>query len=92
MSQFFLPLQTDRLELRLFRPADLPGYSEFALQPDCQRYVDNRPRNLQDCKAVLEVLSRRVSLNRPGDVLPLAICDRDVGLKVSAGRTGEAGS
>lgn len=77
MASSFLPIRTERLTLRVFRPSDLDAVVGFAMQPDAQRYVSGRSRDRRDCEELLGLMCRQVSLNRPGDAVCMAVARRD---------------
>jgi RimJ/RimL family protein N-acetyltransferase len=71
-----VPLETQRLSLRPLRQADLPALTVYFTRPDVQRYVHIRARDHEECRDALNMMTREVALNRPGDVLSLAIVNR----------------
>ena len=73
MSQFKLPITTERLELRNFTAADLDALAAYYTSPDVQRYLDLRARDRSECRQALDSFCRQVALNRPGDSLTFAI-------------------
>lgn len=79
MTNAGLPRETQRLRLRFFEPSDLDAISAYHLLPEAQRYLPIRVRDRQDCGNALRVLRGQVALNRPGDVLSVAINRRGHG-------------
>lgn len=73
MSNFFTPVETDRLVLRTFERGDLDGLSAYHALPSMQRYVFTRTRDTADVAGALNVMRGHVSLQRPGDTLTLAM-------------------
>lgn len=73
MTRTYLPIRTDRLALRFFTSDDLDAVVAYACRPDVLRYVDGKPRDRNDVRAMLEEMCRQVSLNRPGDTLAIAL-------------------
>lgn len=73
MTRSHLPLETDRLVLRTFRPDDLDAIMDYHALPDVQRYLDWMARDRAECRQALAWISTQVALNRPGDTLMLAI-------------------
>jgi RimJ/RimL family protein N-acetyltransferase len=67
------PLRTKRLTLRAFRPSDLDSAERYMLLEDVQQYLLFKTRDRLDCRDALAAMCRQVSLQRPGDMLTLAI-------------------
>ncbi|MCW2778021.1 MAG: GCN5-related N-acetyltransferase [Frankiales bacterium] len=68
-----LPVTTDRLVLRAFRPDDVDGLLPMHSDPESVRYV---PYGVRDREAVEQVLQRKVAsdgLRADGDLLELAV-------------------
>jgi RimJ/RimL family protein N-acetyltransferase len=68
-----LPLETPQLLLRTFASTDLEALSQYYALPEMQRYVELKARDRVECTEALRVLSKQITLQRPGDVLTLAI-------------------
>ena len=77
MPNTHLPIDTPRLTLRLFQRSDLDAVMAYHALPDVQRYLDWKARDRIECKQAVEAMAGQVSLNRPGDILSLAIVRRD---------------
>lgn len=73
MAQSFLPIYTERLELRAFEASDLDVLSTYYCLHEMQRYVDVRARDRNDCRHALETMSSQIALHRPGDTLSIAV-------------------
>ena len=74
-----LPLRTERLVLRAFRPDDVDAVLGWQADPQAVRYVPYGPR---DRDQVVEVLRRKVgstALREEGDLLELAVERADDG-------------
>jgi RimJ/RimL family protein N-acetyltransferase len=76
MTKSNLPIETERLVLRCFDRADLNAVIGYHALPDVQRYLDWKARDRVECKQAVEMMTSQVSLNRPGDVLALAVVRR----------------
>jgi RimJ/RimL family protein N-acetyltransferase len=68
-----LPIKTERLLLRSFVKSDIDAVARYQLLPEVQRYLDWRVRDRADCKAALEAMCTQRRLNRPGDMISLAV-------------------
>lgn len=68
-----LPITTERLVLRGFRPQDLDHLERYYTLPDVQRYIDGPARDRAEVKSALETLCAQRRLTRPGDTLTLAV-------------------
>jgi RimJ/RimL family protein N-acetyltransferase len=77
MTSPTLPVETDRLVLRLFESGDLDEVIAYYSLPDVQRYIDWPARDKGEVREALEEMSGQVALNRPGDTLSLAIVRRE---------------
>ena len=73
MPNTHLPISTDHLTLRCFTRADLDAVIAYHALPDVQRYLDWKARDRIECRQAVDAMSSQVSLNRPGDVLMLAV-------------------
>jgi len=73
MTNNHLPIETDRLVLRTFELSDLDAVMTYVNQPDVQRYLDWKARDKGECRQALDKMHTQVSLQRPGDMLSLAI-------------------
>ena len=76
MAKSYLPIQTERLVLRCFERSDLNAVIGYHALPDVQRYLDWKARDRVECKHAVEMMTSQVSLNRPGDMLTLALVRR----------------
>lgn len=82
MSAPDLPIDTQRLILRLFRETDLDAVIAYHALPEVQRYLDWKARDKGECKAALDAMRAQRRLNRPGDTLTLAVERKSDGLLV----------
>lgn len=82
MTSLALPLETDRLELRLFRPSDLDAVADYFALPEVQRYLEWKARARMDIKSALKALCENINLQRPGDAISLAVVDKDTELLI----------
>lgn len=73
MSLKSLPIQTERLILRPFKRCDVEDVAAYHTLPAAQRYGVRPSRYLGDVADAVEVMRQQVSLQRPGDVLALAL-------------------
>ena len=73
MTNFELPIHTDRLLLRTFERTDLDNLTTYYALPEVQRYLDWKARDRVECKAALDAMTEQVTLQRPGDTLTLAV-------------------
>jgi RimJ/RimL family protein N-acetyltransferase len=73
MTHSFMPIRTDRLELRALVPSDLDAVATYYSLPEVQRYLDWRARDRRECKKALEGMCAQIALNRPGDALTFGI-------------------
>ena len=73
MTSPTLPIETSRLRLRTFAPADLDALAAYYSLPELQRYLDWKARDRIEVKAALDSMCKDVSLNRPGDTISLAV-------------------
>lgn len=73
MANLTLPVETERLWLRVFQRDDLKALSDYYALPDVQRYLDWRARDNAEIRKALDGLRRQVSVQRPGDCLTLAL-------------------
>jgi RimJ/RimL family protein N-acetyltransferase len=69
-------VQTDRLILRTFERGDLDEVAAYHALPNVQRYVHSPTRDASDVARALKVMRGHVSLQRPGDILTLAMVRR----------------
>lgn len=68
-----LPIEAERLTLRTFRKEDLEAVMAYHALPEVQRYLDWKARDRVEVKSALAAMCKEVALNRPGDILSLAI-------------------
>ena len=68
-----LPLSTEHLKLRYFEGADLDGVMAYHALPEVQRYLEWKARDKGECKAALDGMRVQRLLNRPGDMVTLAV-------------------
>jgi RimJ/RimL family protein N-acetyltransferase len=73
MTSPTLPIETERLRLSTFEPADLDALAAYYALPELQRYLDWKARDRLEVKAALASMCKDVALNRPGDMLSLAV-------------------
>jgi RimJ/RimL family protein N-acetyltransferase len=73
MSLSLLPIHTERLELRTFERSDLDAVLSYCMLPEVQRYLDWKAHDRTAAKQALEGMCSQIGLNRPGDVLTLAL-------------------
>jgi RimJ/RimL family protein N-acetyltransferase len=73
MTSAILPIETDRLILRAFEKSDLDAVMTYHALPDVQRYLDWQARDRGEVKAAVNAMRSQVSLNRPGDIISLAV-------------------
>ena len=73
MTSPTLPIETSRLRLRTFAPADLDALAAYYSLPELPRYLDWKARDRIEVKAALDSMCKDVSLNRPGDTISLAV-------------------
>jgi len=76
MTSVCASLETARLRLRPFERNDIDAVCAYHTLPSVQRYLLNRTRDRGEVASVLDLMSRQVSLQRPGDVLSMAIMRR----------------
>jgi RimJ/RimL family protein N-acetyltransferase len=74
-----LPIQTDRLALRLFDHSDIEAVAAYHALPEVQRYLDARSRDRFEVQAALKTMCNQVALTRPGDTLSLGVERRSDG-------------
>lgn len=67
------PIETERLTLRGFQKSDLDAVMSYHALPEVQRYLDWKARDRVEVKAALDAMCAQQRLNRPGDVLTLAV-------------------
>jgi len=77
MTKSHLPIETDRLILRTFEHSDLDAVMSYYNEPDVQRYLDWKARDKGECRQALDIMHTQVSLQRPGDMLSLAIIRKE---------------
>lgn len=73
MTQLQLPVETDRLTLRIFERADIDAVMAYHATPTVQRYLDWKARDKVEVAAAIRAMSEHVTLQRPGDILSLAV-------------------
>lgn len=73
MTQLQLPVETDRLLLRTFEKADLDAVMAYHALPEVQRYLDWKARDKVEVVAAIEAMRGHITLQRPGDILSLAV-------------------
>ncbi len=71
-----LPIETDRLLLRAFAPGDIEAVAAYHALPEAQRFRDARVRSRADVEEALDAMRAERALNRPGDMLSLAVVRR----------------
>ena len=67
------PIETERLILRNFQKSDLDAVMAYHALPEVQRYLDWKARDRVEVKAALDAMVHQHRLQRPGDVLSLAV-------------------
>jgi len=72
MTNFELPIRTERLSLRTFEKSDLDDLATYYALPELQRYLDWKARDRVECKTALDAMRSQITLQRPGDTLTLA--------------------
>lgn len=78
MTTANFPIETERLVLRKFERADIKALCAYHTLPAVQRYVVKRTRDAAEVAVALDIMRHNVSLQRPGDMLTLAmVCKRD---------------
>ncbi|QNP74314.1 GNAT family N-acetyltransferase [Streptomyces roseirectus] len=92
-----LPLDTDRLRLRLFGPADLDDLYAYQRLPEVARYLYRPPLTRERCEESLARRADGTGWTRDGDDLVLAVCRRDepgvvgeIVLKLASARAAQA--
>lgn len=79
MSNRLLPIRTERLALRNFRPTDLDSVERYLKLPEVQRYLAWKIRDRVQYREMLDIMCRQTALQRPGDILAVAVTLRDSG-------------
>lgn len=67
------PIETERLILRTFQKSDLDAVMAYHALPEVQRYLDWKARDRVEVKAALDAMVHQHRLQRPGDILSLAV-------------------
>jgi RimJ/RimL family protein N-acetyltransferase len=80
------PIQTPRLTLRPFSPADLDDLYAYQSRPEVARYLHWDARDRAQARAALEVQCRETRLEAEGDWLTFAVVWREAGRVI--GETG----
>lgn len=73
------PIETDRLLLRPYAPADLDAFHAIVRRPDVNRYLYSEPRNRDEAREVLAKLAAKVGIDDDHEDLLLAVVARDSG-------------
>lgn len=68
-----LPIETERLVLRLLDRADIEAVMAYHALPEVQRYLDWKVRDKAEVRRALEAMRSQRGLNRPGDILTLGV-------------------
>ncbi|MGH3317914.1 MAG: GNAT family N-acetyltransferase [Nocardioidaceae bacterium] len=76
MAGLLLPIETERLRLRLHRPDDLDSLLDYYSHPEVARYTPFKEWSRADAEEALEKRLRRTGIDRPGSALGLVI-ERD---------------
>jgi RimJ/RimL family protein N-acetyltransferase len=71
-----LPIETERLSLRLFTDADVDAVLDIRSRPDVVRYLYEGPATREEARDVVERMKRRTGLRAEGDVIGLAMAPR----------------
>ncbi|MGW0507355.1 GNAT family N-acetyltransferase [Micromonospora sp. NPDC003241] len=75
-----LPIETERLHLRAFQPADLTGLHAYFADPAAHRYLySEAPLDLDGTREVLVRRQQRTALREQGDAIQLAAVLRETG-------------
>lgn len=74
-----LPIRTQRLELRQFRPDDFADSYAYHSRPDVVRYLYQEPRTEGEYRAVLTGKVAQRGFSAEGDRMNLAVVPHDVG-------------
>ncbi|MBP2330889.1 RimJ/RimL family protein N-acetyltransferase [Kibdelosporangium banguiense] len=75
-----LPIETERLQLRLCVPEDIDALYDIRSRPDVNRYLYTAAMTREEVQAKLdERISKYSKLVEPGDSLVLAIVRKDTG-------------
>ena len=80
------PIQTPRLALRPFSPADLDDLYAYQSRPEVARYLRWEARDRAQARAALEIQCRETRLETEGDWLTFAVVWREAGRVI--GETG----
>jgi len=80
------PIQTQRLTLRPFSPADLDDLYDYQSRPEVARYLRWDARDRAQARAALEAQCRETRLETEGDWLTFAVVWREAGRVI--GETG----
>lgn len=73
MSLSLLPLETERLRLRAFERGDVEAVASYHTLPASQRYGVRHVRYPSDVADAVGIMRAQVSLQRPGDMLAMAM-------------------
>jgi len=73
MSGLNFPITTNRLVLRPFERSDVRVVARYLTLPSVQRYLARPTRYAEDVAGAVEVMRNQIGLQRPGDVLTLAM-------------------
>jgi RimJ/RimL family protein N-acetyltransferase len=73
------PIQTPRLTLRPFRPADLDDLYAYQSRPEVARYLHWEARNRAQARAALQEQCHQTRLEAEGDWLTYAVVWREAG-------------
>jgi len=68
-----LPIETERLRLRLHRPDDLDALLDYYSHPEVARYTPFVEWSRADAEDALEKRLRRTGIDRPGSALGLVV-------------------
>ena len=79
MSSLSLPVETKRMVLRGLAAHDLDGLDAYHSLPALQRYTFVKTRDRAEVASALKTMMGHVSLQRPGDILTLAMVDKSGG-------------
>ena len=79
MSSLGLPIETEHLTLRCFEASDLAALSAYHTLPSVQRYAYTQTRDLEQVGGALKAMRGQVCLQRPGDILTLAMVSKAMG-------------
>jgi len=84
MLRTLFPIDTERLRLRPYEPADLDDFVAIHAQPEVVRYLYWGVRNAEELEHVLAGKIERAALELPGDAVDVAVLVRNTGALVGS--------